>query len=867
VTRATAAPGSIRERVASARSAYDRAVDELEAALGPGWTRGSTSPGDAAWLHFRKHGVVVPRQGWKLHVSATPDSVVALVRDVLPALADRQVFFKMPADLAGVVSLTSGGAGPSQLGKVVTVYPADDDELRMTVELLDTAWRPVHAPQPPHELPVGTGGALTMRFGVFLGSEVLVEPTGRPHSALRGPTGALEPDRRDATPAWAPAPPLPPTPRPSTAPDRVFDISGRRFAALRPLASRAGAAVYAAFDTRSLDVVLVRVASPGVGADELGHDAAARLDNEARVLRHLAGARGTPVVLAHDPERHLLVTGDVGGRSMEHLDLEDRLSALAGAAADLQGLHDLGVVHRDVKPPNVLFDGSRAHLVDFELAALAGDDDLLVGGTVAYQPAGAQYANPDPATDVYALGSCLTYALLGSDPARLPRSDNRERQLSLLRLRGHETGAALVERLTAPEPATPTAAEAAELLAVGAGAMRAEAARGAPPPPVDAGWAREAARSAGLATRAFRVPHRHGHHWRNAHHFAAYAMESVNVGAAGVVLGLCTLDAALGSDEFADDVMGGARWLASRAPYPRAHGLFTGNAGVALALAVAARRHQQRDLTAAARERFRAATAGPLASADLFSGTAGVVLAALSLADVLDQEWPLELVRDAVPTLLAPARAGDGGLIGWPEGSADEGPTLYGAAHGSAGVALALASWGLRTGDREATALAVDVFSGLHERALASDGDFLADSTGRVSPVSMWCHGLTGLSWCLEQVAADLPVLADARAWAAGRVVAAGPALGDPTMCHGTSGSLETFRLIGSTAASDDAAAVLRIVQQSVPGGLGWSSEDPSVATPDLWVGLLGPATQLALLERGSRDALVSPSWLRDCVG
>ncbi len=45
-------------------------------------------------------------------------------------------------------------------------------------------------------------------------------------------------------------------------------------------------------------------------------------------------------------------------------------------------------------------------------------------------------------------------------------------------------------------------------------------------------------------------------------------------------------------------------------------------------------------------------------------------------------------------------------------------------------------------------------------------------------------------------------------------------------------------------------------------GRCAWTSDDPAIVTPDLWVGFLGPASALARHAAGLRDALLSPAGL-----
>ena len=155
-----------------------------------------------------------------------------------------------------------------------------------------------------------------------------------------------------------------------------------------------------------------------------------RFQRESRMAAAIDHPNVIPVYEAGEEDGRLyLVMRWVAGTDLHKLlRAEGRLDPLRASlivnqvAGALDAAHAAGLIHRDVKPANVLLSGEHAYLADFGLTRFAGADSNLTTaghflGTVDYMAPEQFHPGPNDArADVYALACVLFAALTGAPP-------------------------------------------------------------------------------------------------------------------------------------------------------------------------------------------------------------------------------------------------------------------------------------------------------------------------------------------------------------------------------------------------------------------------------------------------------------------
>lgn len=212
----------------------------------------------------------------------------------------------------------------------------------------------------------------------------------------------------------------------------VKDLAGttlsHRYRLMGALAGGGMGTVYRAHDLLLDRAVAVKVLSSALATDPA---LVARFKQEARAAARLSHPH---VVAVHDwgwqqPDTYYIVMELVSGSDLrdvllqrERLPETDAAEIVAAVCDALQAAHDLGLVHRDVKPENVLIDrAGRVRVADFGIAAAVDAEGTMPGGAI---PGTLRYLAPEqaagreasPASDVWAAGALLFELVSGRAP-------------------------------------------------------------------------------------------------------------------------------------------------------------------------------------------------------------------------------------------------------------------------------------------------------------------------------------------------------------------------------------------------------------------------------------------------------------------
>ncbi|MBY8885398.1 class III lanthionine synthetase LanKC [Streptomyces sp. PTM05] len=703
---------------------------------------GWTGTREGVWAYWRPDGVVLPDQGWKVHVSTTRERLAFTLDTVAAACFAEGVVFKHLAAPLFYGAFHHKHASRAQAGKFCALYPPDVATARRLMERLARELKGESGPYVLTDRRFGDSEVVHYRYGAYR-SRKRVQADGTSVHLVRDGHGEDQVDVRSTEFVLPPGieDPFAPPPQPHTGPV----LLDGRFQVTEVIRHSNGGGTYRATDTSTGAQVFVKEARPHNGLIGDGTESRDRLRREWQILRrvHAAAPGLCPEPVAHFTvwDHDFLVTEFVPGTgflkwvaantTVGWLDMEperhaayfadvERVLSLLGA--DLRRLHEIGLRFGDVSHNNVLVQGDlTVRLIDFETVTERDQPPSPLGTPGYTPPPKVAESGVDPDDYGFAgLALCALFPLhqpLERDPrGRLelyrrdvardtPVPESLWRQATRHHGRGQgDLGPSAYE--------LPTAADLDERPEQALTRLR-----------------------EGLTAGLLAMARPDGPDWVFPPSPRAYSFNTLCVehGTAGVVYalrrsGTDVPDAVL--DRLRNDALSRVGELTP--------GLQTGSAGIAWVLDESGLREEAGHL-------LGAALAHPLAdaSAQLATGAAGIGLAHLALRDGHDG------------ALEAAARIGDA-ILRDDGAAALAGAGVPGLAAGLSGTALFLHSLGAVTGEERYTRAAVRLVHAELDKA-TGDGDGpeglrFSDGT-RIMP--HLATGAAGVATALGRLAAD----------------------------------------------------------------------------------------------------------------
>jgi tRNA A-37 threonylcarbamoyl transferase component Bud32 len=411
--------------------------------LRAGWQSHDVGP----WTHWGPSGLVLPDQGWKVHVSSSLVNAQPVLTVVATACADLGVAFKHLAGRRMFVLMHDKHAARVQAGKFCALYPPTQ---QCALELMQRLSRELSGVSGPFVLTdrrFGTSECVSYRYGGFR-SRARVNSDGMQVHFLVGPDGTeIEDERRPEfhLPAGLSDPFR--EQQQAASSSGPVTLHGYRFESAIQHSNAGGAY---RFRSERGERVFVKEARAHNGYTSDGVDAKSRLAAEFLTLQAIHGREPglcpRPVELFHEWEHSYLVTELVSGVSLYQWMIANNAALetkTAGAALteyyrrglnvldqldkQLRRLHELGFVFIDVSPNNVLVDDDdRVRLIDFEGVQPIAEVRRILG-TPGYQhPEPRTLAERDPRElDRYGLAALALLMLF-------PLHDSAERHPAVL---------------------------------------------------------------------------------------------------------------------------------------------------------------------------------------------------------------------------------------------------------------------------------------------------------------------------------------------------------------------------------------------------------------------------------------------------
>ncbi len=816
-------------------------------------------------------------QGWKIHISCLGKEIHHVLDLVIDVLSKEKVSFKVVSTYEDILRFNSGEAGQTQIGKIFTIYPHSTEHAYQLGKQFDEIWNSSSAPSPPSDLYFNPSGNVSLRYGAINNLHVITHHDNMTYPALVNPDGKLVPDISTKTGeqiSWAPK--LPGSFFTNGYFGKELDfltqITNNRYTVVYHILKKTFTGTFLCMDLTLLKPVLVKVYYKRTDENKDGYTIIDSGRNEEKIARYLSKASLAPQVLdTYENEYFYFVIYEyIVGNNYAALPKEKRLQKLPLLLQKVQQMHDLGIVHRDLKLANIMCKDEDLFFVDFELSTTTGTIRPLQSGTKNHTPPEQGTDAAYPSYDCYSLGSCLIHAYVGIDPAAMPTKTDK--RLETVASYIPNKTLQMIRQLYSTDPTNrPNAAECIEQIIIPAGTTVKVPAHLLDTIPQKTDMLIDQCL---LSLEKSAKRDGKNIYWESTHNTNVPHMAwGLNTGVSGKTLGLLAItDNPAIKPQYralAEKAVGYIKNIDNIQDIPP--GLFTGLAGSALCLSAAYHKNRDKELLDKSYELlFKAGRRD--CDYDLFAGYAGIAYVAVKTFRETGKERFLKIADECVEILMRDYDMIDG-VTSWVVNRQEQEPRYEtGVAHGSSGIAFVIALYSIEKRSERHFEFATRCFKEIFNNACSKDRKCLVHSVGvkvmHPAPNNTWCHGLAGLLWALIQIPETFNILQEEIEWAIS-ICSSISHISNPTYCHGMAGSVELWRLVNATRFSTsttqdcykNALYELTHINQQHEGFELFSSEESESFSPDLWVGYAGSVSALAMAKNNSKVSILNVKW------
>jgi serine/threonine protein kinase len=399
---------------------------------------------DGFWFHVHPgQQYSLPRQGWKVHVSATITNAASILKRAARIALANQVPFKFALDRNVLMTMCYKTWPRGGSGKFITLYPADLSSFTNLIELLYAELRGEEGPYILSDKRFKDCRVLYYRYGGMaqvsrtglMGEKVLL---------LISPDGEAIPDIR--TPYFAP-PPWTQDPFPTEQAKPKNSLLNGRYRVKNALAFSNSGGVYLADDTHTGLEAVLKEARAHTLMDDRGNDAIKLLKREQEILERVqdAGIAPKPLESFYAWENLFLAQEYLKGTDIREIMLtrsplmkvnpsleqsreyyETYKKIFKSFAHALNLLHERGVVFGDLSANNLKVDSNTyaVQLIDFEGAFRPGVEEPSYIYTPGFKSNASIRKNlADFQDDLYGLAANMLYMLFPLGALSSLRSD------------------------------------------------------------------------------------------------------------------------------------------------------------------------------------------------------------------------------------------------------------------------------------------------------------------------------------------------------------------------------------------------------------------------------------------------------------